>query len=73
MGLAAEAMDKLFEPFYTTKNNGMGIGLSISRSIIDAHQGMLTVARNDGPGVTFSFSLPVSDAGTHGDTARVPG
>jgi PAS domain S-box-containing protein len=58
VGFAPHAADRLFEPFYTTKANGMGIGLSVSRSIIDAHQGRLWAALNDGPGCTFSFSIP---------------
>ncbi|HZC25293.1 MAG TPA: PAS domain-containing protein [Candidatus Binatia bacterium] len=58
VGLTPQAADKIFEPFYTTKNDGMGIGLSISRSIIEAHQGRLWVTRNDGPGTTFTFTLP---------------
>ncbi len=58
VGLEAQAVDKLFEPFYTTKNGGMGIGLSVSRSIIENHQGRLWATPNDGPGAAFSFSLP---------------
>ncbi len=58
VGLAPQAADKIFEPFYTTKIDGMGIGLSISRSIIEAHQGRLWATRNKGPGSTFSFSIP---------------
>ena len=50
--------DKLFEAFYTTKPEGMGIGLSVSRSIIDSHQGHLWASQNDGPGATFAFSIP---------------
>ncbi len=58
VGLDPQSMDKLFQPFYTTKSNGMGIGLSISRSIIESHRGRLWAVPNDGPGATFSFSIP---------------
>jgi PAS domain S-box-containing protein len=58
VGFKPEAVAKLFEAFYTTKNDGMGIGLSVSRSIIEAHHGRLWATANDGPGATFSFSLP---------------
>jgi PAS domain S-box-containing protein len=58
VGFQPQAADRLFEAFYTTKNDGMGIGLSISRSIIEAHQGRLWATANDGPGATFSFSIP---------------
>jgi signal transduction histidine kinase len=57
-GFTPEAADKLFEAFYTTKADGMGIGLSVSRSIIEKHQGRLWAEPNLGPGVTFSFSIP---------------
>ena len=50
--------DKIFDAFYTTKSDGMGVGLSISRSIIEAHQGRLFALANDGPGSTFSFVIP---------------
>jgi len=58
VGFDPQAMDRLFEAFYTTKNDGMGIGLSVSRSIIESHQGRLWAAQNDGTGATFSFSIP---------------
>jgi signal transduction histidine kinase len=57
-GLGSQAADRLFEPFYTTKTGGMGIGLFVSRSIIESHHGRLHATPNDGPGATFSFSLP---------------
>ena len=58
MGLDPQGMDKLFEAFYTTKPEGMGIGLSVSRSIIERHHGRLWATSNQGPGATFSFSIP---------------
>jgi len=58
VGLDPQAMDRLFEAFYTTKNEGMGMGLSVSRSIIERHHGRLWAAPNDGPGATFSFVIP---------------
>lgn len=58
VGFRPEAVDKVFEPFFTTKSDGMGIGLSVSRSIIEHHHGRLWAAPNEGPGVTFSFSIP---------------
>jgi len=58
VGFAPEATDRLFEGFYTTKDDGMGIGLSVSKSIIESHHGRLWAERNDGPGATFSFSIP---------------
>ncbi len=58
VGFKPEVADRLFQAFYTTKSDGMGIGLSISRSIIEAHRGRLWATINNGPGVTFSFSIP---------------
>ena len=58
MGLDRQNMDNLFEPFYTTKSHGMGIGLSVSRSIVERHHGRLWAEPNDGPGATFVFSIP---------------
>jgi PAS domain S-box-containing protein len=59
VGFEPAGVDRLFDAFYTTKTAGMGIGLSISRSIIDNHRGRLWAQANDGPGATFSFSLPL--------------
>jgi signal transduction histidine kinase len=58
VGFAPESMNRLFDAFYTTKNDGMGIGLSISRSIVERHHGRLWAEPNDGAGATFSFSIP---------------
>jgi PAS domain S-box-containing protein len=58
VGFDPETADRLFEAFYTTKSSGMGMGLSVSRSIIERHDGRIWAARNDGPGAAFSFSIP---------------
>jgi PAS domain S-box-containing protein len=58
IGIAPELEGKLFAPFYTTKSDGMGIGLSVSRSIMESHQGRLWAVRNQGPGATFLLSIP---------------
>jgi signal transduction histidine kinase len=57
-GFTTETADRMFQSFYTTKDDGMGIGLAVSRSIIENHHGRLWATANDGPGVTFSFSIP---------------
>ena len=62
-GLDAPALEKVFKAFYTTKPQGIGIGLSISRSIIEAHGGLLWATRNNGPGATFHFTLPTHRRG----------
>lgn len=62
-GLHLENLDQLFEPFFSTKPKGMGMGLAISRSIIESHGGRLWAVPNDGPGVTFEFALPVATVG----------
>ena len=58
VGFEPQCVDRLFEAFHTTKPGGMGIGLSVSRSIIESHHGRLWAAPNDGPGATFSFVIP---------------
>jgi PAS domain S-box-containing protein len=61
-GLDVDGLDRLFDAFYTTKPSGMGMGLSICRSIIEAHGGRIWASRNVGPGATFQFTLPVVSA-----------
>jgi signal transduction histidine kinase len=63
IGFEPQALDRIFQTFYTTKSDGMGIGLSVSRSIIENHGGRLWATPNDGPGVTFSFSIPCAGDG----------
>jgi C4-dicarboxylate-specific signal transduction histidine kinase len=58
VGFEPQGMDRLFDAFYTTKGNGMGIGLSVSRFIVESHKGRLWATPNDGPGATFSFYIP---------------
>jgi signal transduction histidine kinase len=58
IGLDATATERLFEAFYSTKGDGMGIGLSVSRYIIERHRGRLWATANQGPGATFAFSIP---------------
>ena len=70
IGFEPQAADRLFEAFYTTKNEGMGIGLSVSRSIIERHHGRLWATPNNGPGVTFSFSIPCRPEGLTSDSTR---
>jgi C4-dicarboxylate-specific signal transduction histidine kinase len=62
IGLEAGQTDSVFEAFYTTKPHGMGMGLAISRSIIEAHGGRLWAEPRPGPGATFAFSLPAAEA-----------
>jgi len=71
-GLPAGSEDLVFDPFYTTKPDGMGIGLSVSRSIVESHHGRLWVVPNDGPGVTFAFSIPIARRDHAADTTSEP-
>jgi signal transduction histidine kinase len=65
VGVDPQDIDKLLDAFYTTKSDGMGIGLSVSRSIVERHHGLLWAEPNDGPGVTFSISIPTDpESGT---------
>jgi signal transduction histidine kinase len=69
VGIDPGNADRVFDAFYTTKSAGMGMGLSVSRSIIESHHGRLWVTPNDGPGTAFSFSLPrASEAATGAST-----
>ncbi|PYQ84010.1 MAG: histidine kinase [Acidobacteria bacterium] len=70
VGIERQVMDKLFDAFYTTKSSGMGIGLSVSRAIVERHRGRLWAEPNDGPGATFAFSIPRDPERTT-DAARI--
>ena len=61
IGVAGDDADKIFDAFYSTKKSGMGIGLSVSKTIIESHRGNLWAASNDGPGATFYFSIPCTN------------
>jgi PAS domain S-box-containing protein len=69
VGFGPDGAERLFDAFYTTKPDGMGIGLSVSRSIIESHGGRLWAVPNEGPGATFAFSIP-RGAGDSVDAAR---
>jgi PAS domain S-box-containing protein len=67
VGIDPQKLPKLFDAFFTTKAHGMGIGLSVSRSIIEGHEGRIWASPNDGPGATFAFSIPLDPSGQRPD------
>jgi signal transduction histidine kinase len=62
MGLPSDQADEIFSAFFSTKAQGTGMGLSISRSIIESHGGRLWATSNSGPGATFNFTLPSAES-----------
>jgi C4-dicarboxylate-specific signal transduction histidine kinase len=72
-GLDPESFERVFDPFYTTKPDGMGMGLSICRSIVEAHGGRVWASGTDGHGVTVQFTLPVGDSAQHEAALGGPG
>jgi len=58
-GVGDEDVDKIFDPFYTTKEAGTGLGLSVAHQIVAQHGGIIKAERNAGPGMTFSLVLPL--------------
>jgi two-component system, LuxR family, sensor kinase FixL len=61
-GLSPDKIDRIFQPFYTTKRDGLGMGLSIGRAIVEAHGGRLWAENNPDRGALMSFTLPIESA-----------
>jgi two-component system sensor kinase FixL len=72
-GIPVDRLPKLFEPFFTTKKEGMGMGLSIARTIVEAHHGQIWAENNSEVGATFYFTVPVDGGGDEGRGASVEG
>ncbi len=70
-GIGLQYPDRVFETFFTTKQHGMGMGLSISRSIIELHHGNLWPQNSDAPGTTFCFTLPLPTPGAHCENGQL--
>jgi signal transduction histidine kinase len=70
-GIPPDRLPKVFEPFFTTKKEGMGMGLSIARTIVEAHHGQIWAENNPGVGATFYFTVPVDES--EGGVSRVEG
>jgi signal transduction histidine kinase len=68
LGLPAGSVEQIFSAFYTTKPQGSGMGLAISRSIVESHGGLLWATANNGRGATFHFTLPLA-----AEAVQVPG
>ena len=62
-GIAPQHVDQIFDAFYTTKAHGIGMGLAISRSIVESHGGRLWATSNPGPGANFHLTLPIQSEG----------
>ena len=69
-GIESQEVERIFSPLFTTKSNGMGMGLSICRSIIEAHDGRIWVAPNKPQGAVFQFVLPADGATSAGASRR---
>ena len=69
-GIEPAHFDRIFDPFFTTKAHGMGLGLSICRSIIEAHGGKLVASPGNPFGTSFYLSLPISEAGSSGQSFK---
>jgi PAS domain S-box-containing protein len=72
-GIRDDVLDRLFQPFVTTKPDGMGLGLAVCRTIVDAHRGILRAENNEEGGATFEFTLPVSEELSPGMSTRAAG